>query len=298
MHQVQSSGNKIRIGVHASISGKLANAIHEAAELGCNTVQIFSRNPRGWEAKSLEREEVRQFLDAAERYEISPVVIHCPYVINLAAPEPSVLGRSIAAFRVELERAIELRADYLVLHPGSAKDNPPDVGVKTCVQAIKRAVRWLKLGKLTILLENTAGQGTQIGRSFEQLAELLSWLDGLPVGCCLDTAHAYAAGYDISTEAGLGETLSMIDSVYGLNRIAVIHANDTRVPLGGRVDRHWHIGRGNLGPNVFRRLLTHPALGSLPFILETPKTTARDDQRNIATLKRLPLSHRWGHQDC
>jgi deoxyribonuclease-4 len=282
-----SPTNTIRVGVHTSISGKLANAIREAAELGCETVQIFSRNPRGWLAAPLAPEQVREFFDARERHAISPVVIHAPYLINLAAPDPTIWQRSVSAFRNEVKRAVELRADYLVVHPGSAKEQSAEFGIQACVRGIKSAVRRVKLDGLTILIENTAGQGGQIGRTFEQVGEILAGLDGLPVGCCLDTAHTYAAGYDIATKAGLEETVSLIERHVGLKRISVIHANDTKVPLGGRVDRHWHIGEGNLGLKAFRDLVNHPALTRLPFILETPKQTPDDDPRNIAALKKL-----------
>lgn len=282
----------IRLGVHASISGHLANAIDEAARLGCTTVQIFSGNPRGWAADALSKDEVRAFLDARERGGITPLVIHCGYLINLASPNPLIRQRSVMAFRRELERAIELRADYLVVHPGSAKDQPAERGIHHCRDAIRRAVRGLRLTRLTILIENTAGQGGQIGRTLEQLADLLEGLDDLPVGLCLDTAHAYATGYDLSTEAGVGEFLSRVDSAVGMDRIAVIHANDTCIPLGGRRDRHWHIGQGQIGLTGFRVLVNHPILGHCPFILETPKKTPDDDPANLAQLKKLVASIR------
>lgn len=282
----------IRLGVHASISGHLVNAIEEAARLGCTTVQIFSGNPRGWAADALSKDEVRAFLDAREREGITPLVVHCGYLINLASPDSLIRRRSAAAFRRELERAIELRADYLVVHPGSAKDQPAERGIHHCREAMRRAVRGLPLGRITILIENTAGQGGQIGRTLEQLADLLEGLDDLPVGLCLDTAHAYAAGYDLSTEAGVGEFLSRVESTVGLERIAVIHANDTRVPLGGRRDCHWHIGQGQIGLVGFGLLVNHPVLGHRPFILETPKQTPDDDPINLARLKKLVASPR------
>lgn len=282
----------IRLGVHASISGHLTNAMAEAARLGCQTVQIFSGNPRGWAANPLDASEVRAFLDARERAGIMPLVIHCGYLINLASPDPLVYRKSVAAFRRELERAIALRADYLVVHPGSTKDHPADEGIHRCREAIGRAVRrWPRSG-VTILIENTAGQGGQIGRTLEQLADLLAGLDDLPVGLCLDTAHAYAAGYDLSTETGITEFLARVESTVGLERIAVIHANDTRVPRGGRLDRHWHIGQGRIGLLGFRHLVNHPVLGHRPFILETPRKTPDDDLTNLAQLKKLVASPR------
>ncbi len=282
----------VRLGVHASISGHLANAIAEAARWGCQTVQIFSGNPRGWMVDSLDRDEVGAFLAAREREGIAPLVIHCRYLINLASPDPLLRRKSVAAFRQELERALALEADYLVVHPGSAKDQPVEKGIRQCVDSIRRAVGRLRLDRLTILLENTASQGGQIGRTLPQLAELLGGLDDLPVGLCLDTAHAYAAGYDISTAAGVTAFLALVEATVGVERIAVIHANDTRVPRGGQRDRHWHIGQGHIGLVGFRTLLHHPLLGQRPFILETPKKTPRDDPWNLAQLKKLIASPR------
>lgn len=289
---MKTASNMIRLGVHASISGRLANAIAEAARLGCTTVQIFSGNPRGWAAEPLDASEVRAFIDARERATITPLVIHCGYLVNLASPDPLIRQKSVAAFRRELERAIALRADYLVVHPGSAKDQPAEKGIRYCREAIRRAVGGVRLTHLTILLENTAGQGGQIGRTLEQLADLLRGLDDLPVGLCLDTAHAYAAGYDLSTTRGVREFLAQVESTVGLERIAVIHANDTRVPRGARLDRHWHIGQGHIGLVGFRCLVNHPVLGHRPFILETPKKTPNDDPTNLAQLKKLVASPR------
>ena len=277
----------MRVGVHTSIAGSLSNAIHEGAKLHCDTVQIFSRNPRGWVAKPLTGQEAREFIAARERAEISPVVIHGVYLINLAAPDPEIRHKSIAAFRDEIKRALKLEADFLVVHPGSVKDGSPEQGIAWCIRSIIKATRRLKLRNLRILIENTAGQGGQIGRTFEQVAAIIKGLDGLPIGCCLDTAHTFAAGYDLSTSRSLTHTLSLITSTIGLDRIHVIHANDTKIPLGGAVDRHWHIGQGNIGLAAFRRLVNHPLLKHLPFILETPRRTKEDDPRNIATLRRL-----------
>lgn len=277
----------VLVGVHTSIAGRIANALTEAAELGCDCVQIFSRNPRGWMAKPLLRDDLKEFHAAREKFGIDPVVIHAVYLINLAAQDPLVLQRSTEAFRDEVKRAISLRADFLVVHPGSARDVPPELGITTCVSAIKDAIRGLRLGRLTILIENTAGQGGQIGRTFEQVAEILDRLDGFPTGCCFDTAHTYAAGYDIARPAGLDKTIQLLRSSVREERLRVVHCNDTRIPLGGQVDRHWHIGQGNIGLPGFRRIVRHPFFRQRPFILETPKQTEEDDPRNIAAIRGL-----------
>lgn len=277
----------MRIGVHTSIAGALVNAIHRAERLNCQTVQIFSRNPRGWIARPLSSSDVQAFCRARDRAGIWPLIIHGVYLINLAAPDPSIREKSIVAFREEIKRALRLKADFIVIHPGSVKNGSPEEGITRCIHSIKRAAGRLRLGSPTILIENTAGQGGQIGCTFEQVAAILDGLDGLPVGCCLDTAHTFAAGYDIATPRGCHHTLSLIAATIGLDNLHVIHANDTRVPLGGAVDRHWHIGHGNISLATFSDLLHHPILGRRPFILETPKTSDEDDRRNLTTLRRL-----------
>ncbi|MBI3949019.1 MAG: deoxyribonuclease IV [Acidobacteria bacterium] len=277
----------MRVGIHTSIAGSLSNAIHEAARLHCDAVQIFSGNPRGWLPRPLISQEANQFIATREQAGIFPLIVHCVYLVNLAAPDPQIWQMSMAAFREEIKRALMLRADFLVVHPGSAKNGSPEQGIATCIGSIKKATHRLKLRNLRILIENTAGQGGQIGRTFEQVAAITNGLDDLPVGCCLDTAHTYAAGYDLSTPADLTQTLSLIASTIGLERIHVIHTNDTKVALGGAVDRHWHIGQGNIGLAAFRRLANHPKLKHLPFILETPRKTKDDDPTNLATLRQL-----------
>lgn len=282
---MSASGDDVRIGIHASISGELPNALREAAGLGCRTVQLFSRNPRGWEARALEVAEIRAFRRERERLGLDPVIIHAPYLLNLAAATPQVRERSIRALRQEIKRALQLGADYLVLHPGSTLGRSIEDGIRACARAIRRAVWDAAVDSLCLLLENTAGQGHQIGWRFEHLAALLEEVGELPVGICLDTAHAFAAGYDLATEAGFAETLAQLRATVGLERVRVLHLNDTRVACGGRVDRHWHIGEGNLGAEALRRILTSAAFRGCPFILETPRKTVEDDRRNLARVR-------------
>lgn len=277
----------MQVGVHTSIAGSLANAIAEAHRLGCDAVQIFSRNPRGWASRPLSKQEVKDFIAARERTGIGPVVVHSVYLINLATAEAPIRQLSLAALRDELKRAVALEADYLVLHPGSAKQDRPEQAIARCIAGMKTATRGVPLKGLRILIENTAGQGGQIGRTFEQIATILNGLDDLPVGCCLDTAHLYAAGYDLATSDGFTRTMTAISASIGWEQIHLIHANDTRIVLGGAVDRHWHIGQGNIGRAGFQQLVRHPQVKRLPFILETPRHTRDDDRKNIATLRRL-----------
>jgi deoxyribonuclease IV len=275
------------IGVHTSIAGGLPRAVALAETRGCDGFQIFARNPRGWLERGLTREEVSEFRSARERAGLWPLAIHSVYLINLAAQDPVVLARSRAAFRAEIERGVELGADYLVVHPGNPKTASADAGIATAVESIREAARGLKMNGLTILIENTAGQGTSIGCNFDQVADILAALDDLPVGVCLDTAHTFASGYDISTEAGFKKTTGAINRSFGFDRIKLIHANDSKVVCGSRVDRHQHIGLGHIGEEAFRRLTHNLKFRRIPFILETPVDDERDDRWNIKRLREL-----------
>jgi deoxyribonuclease IV len=290
----------LRVGVHTSIAGGLPKAVESAAAKGCDGFQIFARNPRGWMARELGRDEVCAFRDARERANLWPLAVHSVYLINPAAQDPLVLERSRRAFREEIERALQLGADYLVVHPGNPVSAPADVGIMTAVETIREATRDLRLqgasmnasgaGKpngLTILIENTAGQGSSIGCHFEQIADMLGMLDGLPVGVCLDTAHTFAAGYDIATARGLKATMRLIEQSFGFERIRLIHCNDSKAPCGARVDRHQHIGLGHIGAKAFRRLTHTLKFRRIPFILETPVDGERDDRWNINRLREL-----------
>lgn len=283
----------MRFGVHTSIAGGLKNAVAEAEAKGCDCFQIFARNPRGWLERELTREEVREFRDARERVALWPMAIHSVYLINLASQDPPVLERSRAAFRQEIKRGIELGADYLVVHPGNPKNASSDAGIATAIESIRIAARGLKLSAggskngLTILIENTAGQGSSIGCNFDQVADIVAALDDLPVAVCLDTAHTYASGYDISSESGLKSSCRAINRSFGFESIKLIHCNDSKVKLGSRVDRHEHIGLGHIGAEAFRRMTHSLKFRSIPFILETPVDDVRSDSENLAVIREL-----------
>lgn len=292
--------SSINVGVHTSIAGGLVNAVREAQAKGCDGFQIFARNPRGWLARDLTRDEVREFRAAREQAGLWPLAIHSVYLINLAAQDPIVLERSRVAFRQEIERGLLLGADYLVVHPGNPRTASADVGIVTAAESVREAARGLKLNGaassasragqkngLTILIENTAGQGSSIGCTFEQVADLLALLDDLPVAVCLDTAHTFASGYDLATAAGLKATMRAIDRSFGFEPIKLIHCNDSKVALGSRVDRHQHIGLGHIGAAAFRRLTRTLKFRRVPFILETPVDGERDDIGNINQLREL-----------
>lgn len=287
----------VRIGIHTSVAGGHRNALENARRLGCNAVQIFSASPRMWPTGSARIAEVDAQAFRARRAEIGlgPLVVHANYLINLASPQPMLRVRSIQAFHDELVRGIALGADYLVVHPGNRGEATCAQSVVTVVESLKQSCKRVQLGSLRILLENTAGMGTCLSSRLEEMADILTGLRGLPVDVCLDTAHLFASGYELRTPEGLNSTIAQIESTVGLDRVRVLHVNDSKIPLGGRVDRHAQIGKGLIGLEGFRGILNHPRLSPAPpeglagraFILETPIEDPGDDRRNVATLWEL-----------
>jgi len=279
----------IRIGIHTSIAGDIAQALDMAAGLGANALQIFSSSPRMWDrgTSRVSEADAERFRTRRKELALGPLVIHSNYLINLASPNPVLRARSMQAFHQEIVRALALGADYLVLHPGSALGADRASAIAAVVQGLKQAARGLKLGDLRILLENTAGQGSCLGSNFGELKAIIDGCPELPLGVCVDTAHLFASGFDIRTEAGLEATLQEIERTIGLDRVAVVHMNDSKAALGSRVDRHEHIGKGKIGIDAFRRILSHPLLAHCAFILETPIDRPGDDKRNVAALWRL-----------
>jgi deoxyribonuclease IV len=288
--KLADGGNPMKVGIHTSIAGALENAAHHAKKLGCDTFQMFSANPRGWRALQPTAAHYESFRAARQKHALAPVVIHDNYLINLASSDTIIRERSIAAFRGELERALALGADYLVTHPGSAKGTTSHAAVANCVESLQQAATGLKLNGLMILIENTAGQGNCIGRNFEEIAEIIAGAErDLPIGACIDTAHCFAAGYAIHTEEGLRATVKQLDVTMGLQKVRVIHANDSKSGFGSNVDRHEHIGKGLIGAKAFGRILRHPKLRAIPFICETPIDRPGDDRRNVRMLRKLAL---------
>lgn len=277
-----------RIGIHTSIAGSLAGALDIAHGLGANAVQIFSASPRMWGGGvRIQETDAARFRSRRAELGLGPVVIHANYLVNLASPNPVLRARSMQAFHHEIVRAMALGADYLVLHPGSRQDASAESAIVSIAQGLQQAARGLKLGELRILLENTAGQGSSVGSRFEELKSIADACTALPLGVCLDTAHLFAAGWDLRTPGGLDSALSHMEATIGLSRIAVVHVNDSKVPLGARVDRHEHVGKGKIGLEAFRRILNHPSLAGRAWILETPIDKPGDDLRNVTTLWKL-----------
>src|SRR5712672_1326203 len=287
----------LRIGIHTSISGGYLTALESARKLGCNALQIFSASPRMWAGgpARIPESDAATFRARREELALGPLIIHANYLINLAGIQPMPRTRSIQAFHDELVRGIGLGADFLVVHPGARGEAKMELAIATIVNSVKEAVRRVQLGKLRILIENTAGMGSAVGSRLEEVAAIARGLSSLGVGACLDTAHLFAAGYDISTESGLETTLSQIEQTIGLDNVYVWHVNDSKIALGGKVDRHESIGRGKIKAAAFARILRHPKLGASPatgmpgrpFILETPIEEPGDDRRNVAKLWEL-----------
>jgi len=280
----------VRLGIHTSIAGALERSALKAAELGANTFQIFSSSPRQWKASVPTPSAIKLLQRVRDQHDLTPLVIHDNYLINLASAHEGVRALSIEAFRGELARAIAIGAEYLVAHPGNYKGQTIEQGIFHFIEGVSAAANGLECGKLMLLLENTVGAGAQLGSRFEELhviREYASKMTDLPIGFCLDTCHLLASGYDVANEAGLKETVAEVDRILGLDHVKVMHANDSKGALGSHMDRHENIGEGYIGLDGFRRILTHPRLRSKAFILETPVEKDGDDRRNLDTLKEL-----------
>jgi deoxyribonuclease-4 len=279
-----------RIGIHTSTAGGVALAAERAYRLGANTFQIFSSSPRQWKPYVLGRAQCDEMQRLREKYDLGPLVIHAGYLVNLASATPEFHRKSVLAFRGELERALALRADYLVLHPGSFRGRSREEGLKLVAHSIREAAQELELegSALTILIENTAGAEFSLGGSFEQVAHVLEYLRPVCcVGACIDTCHTHACGYDIVSETGWHETMRQLDATVGIGNVRVWHCNDAKDPRGSRRDRHEHIGQGTIGLKAFHRLLNDPRTKDAAFIAETPIDEPKDDLRNVETLKSL-----------
>ena len=277
----------MRLGAHMSISGGLDKAVIRGQEVGCEAMQLFTKNSNQWKAKPLTPTEVTAFRDACQAAGIGPVIAHSAYLINLAAPDEVLYEKSIQAFVDELQRCELLGIPYLVVHPGAHMGTGEEQGLKRITAAIDRIHRETSKMQAAIVLEITAGQGTVLASKFEHFATILEQVEEPErLGFCLDTCHLLAAGYDFRTPEGYAQMMEAWDELVGIERIRVIHLNDSKKDLGSRVDRHEHIGQGYIGTKGFEWLLNDPRLADLPMVLETPKVDDAD-VRNLATLRRL-----------
>ena len=281
----------MKIGCHISIAGGIDNSVVRAVELGCNTMQIFSKNASTWREKILKKGEVESFRENLKKSNINPVFIHASYLVNLASPSDELYFKSINAFLEDIKRADLLLPDpYLIIHPGAHTGAGEEYGIQRIIRALNIILEEsTDLGlKTMILLEDTAGSGTHLGYTFGQLKRMMEGAkDRKRIGICFDTCHAFAAGYDLSHREGIKQTLEEIDKYLGLEQLKVIHLNDSKFSLGSRKDRHMHIGKGYIGLEGFKVLVNHKYLKNLPFILETPEYDEKDDLKNINLVKNL-----------
>lgn len=276
------------LGVHVSVQGKIYEAVGRAHRLGCNTMQIFSRNPQRWRDNFLEPKDIEEFNQRREKFKIRPLFIHIPYLINLASPNPRLYEASIEAYIEDILEAETLKTDYIVTHMGSHKETSEEAGIKRLTQALNIILERTHNAKVGVLLENTAGSGSWLGYKFSHQQKIIQGLkEKERVGLCFDTAHAYLAGYNIATQEGLKATLDEIEKLVGLNLIKLIHFNDAKGKLNSHHDMHEHIGKGYIGRQGMKRIVNHPKLRNLPFILETPKDSENADKINLAITKRL-----------
>ena len=277
------------LGAHMSISGGVDKAILRGHEVACETIQIFTRSPRQWRARVLEDEEIARFRRVQEETGIDPVIAHDCYLINLASPEDELWQKSLVVFVEELGHCRNLGIPYLVLHPGSHVGSGVDAGLERVAAALDRARGEIDGSGVKVLLENTAGQGTNLGSTFEQLSALLNAVtDDSWLGVCFDTCHAFAAGYDLRTKRSYAKTFRDFDRILGLERLRAFHLNDSLKDLGSKVDRHTHIGAGKLGLKAFSLLVNDPAFRDRPMVLETPKgPDLKEDIENLKLLRSL-----------
>lgn len=279
---------ELLVGAHMSIAGGIHLAFNRGLRAGCRTLQIFLKSSNQWRAKPISEEDKKLYVKAQEESRIAPVLGHISYLINLASPDASLYRQSLEAFIQELERASFLGVPAVILHPGAHRGSGEAAGIAAVASALNHALDRVP-PPVSILLENTAGQGSSIGHSFRQLAAILESVnDARRIGFCLDTCHLFAAGYDIRTESGYRKTIREFDRLIGAQRIGAFHLNDCLKPLASRADRHTHIGRGYIGLEAFRCLVNDRRFAAVPKILETPKgEDMKEDVVNLRTLRSL-----------
>lgn len=282
----------MRLGVQVSIAGSLDKAIDRAVQLGCTTMQIFGRNPRTWHVQPLKPEVVARFRAKRQRADIRPVVIHTPYLVNLASFEADLFDKSVNAVVEDLGRAEALGAEYIVTHIGSTRGHPLQKGLARASLALDQILTRTAGSQTKLLLENTAGHGELIGATLQHIGQLIRGAGNSPrLGFCFDTCHAFSSGYELRTKGALDDLQIKIEKEIGLSRLKMVHLNDCKGRLGSRLDRHEHIGQGHIGLKGFTVLLGHALFDELPAILETPRKSDLDDKRNLATIRKLQPSH-------
>jgi deoxyribonuclease-4 len=276
-----------RLGVHTSIAGRISYSLERAHALGCNTMQIFSHNPRGWATQEIPEEEIRSFKSLRQKLDISPVYIHSSYLINMASKDEALRKKSVAMLITEMNRADALEADFVILHTGSASGDDDSISRKRAVAALNevaQAGRW----KAGLLIENTAGERGDISSRIPDLAEILHGVGGsLIAGICFDTCHAYSAGYDLKDKRGIRIIAAEIENSMRMGSVRLIHLNDSKREKGSGVDRHEHIGLGKIGLDGLRQFITSSGFHEIPLVLETPKQQESDDARNLRAVRKM-----------
>lgn len=276
-----------RLGVHTSIAGGIELSLKRAKELGCSTVQIFTHNPRQWIIKEIPSDSIFRFKKFREDFDINPVFVHTSYLINLSSQNIEIVKKSIELLIKELDIADMIDADYAILHTGSASQVPEEIGRQRAIEAL-RQISIQKQWRTKLLLENTAGERGDISSEIKDLAEIIDKTNNpLIGGVCIDTCHAFAAGYDIRDKKGQFSLIEEIELYIGLNNLKLIHLNDSKRGYNTRVDRHEHIGIGRIGLKGLKGFINHPLLKDIPLILETPKKSDEDDKRNLAIVKKM-----------
>ena len=277
----------MRVGFHISIGGGWSKVIDRAVALGCDTLQIFSRNPRGWAYEELDPVEAKEFIKQREAKNLYPLIVHMPYLPNLGTDDAELYNKSVDSLKVELQRAALLGAPYLVMHVGKYGKTSEQDALDRVIKGINIVLGEVK-NDVILLLENTAGQGSEVGYTFEQIKYIIDRVDDKSrIGVCFDTAHAFEAGYDLSNKDAVYKTVDEFDRIIGLDKLYVVHLNDSKTPLGSRVDRHWHIGEGHIGREGFYHIVHHPYLSKLPGIMETPRKKPEDDKKNMKVIREL-----------
>lgn len=276
------------LGVHVSIAGHIYEAVTRARELGCSAMQIFSRDPRQWRVSRISPVDIEEFRKRRQQSGIKKVFVHAPYLINLASPEGVLYHGSIRACIADIKEAEALGAEYLVVHSGSHKKRGENFGFQRVAKALNLILDKTAECKVKILLENTAGSGSWLGYKFSHHRKIIAKVERKDrVGVCLDTCHAYAAGFDLATKEGFDRLAGQLEEQVGFARVELVHLNDCKSALASHHDVHEHIGKGNIGSAGFKMLLKDPRFSEKAFILETPKDSEGADRRNLAAVKRI-----------
>ncbi|HID32063.1 MAG TPA: deoxyribonuclease IV [bacterium (Candidatus Stahlbacteria)] len=279
----------MRFGFHISIAGGFKKVVKQAEERDCETIQVFSRNPRGWKYTKLDTVDLKIFKEELKESGIDPVFVHMPYLPNLATGKEDLFNKSLSSLKEEMRRAEMIGSEYVIIHVGSRVGLDEKTALENVKEGVNQALDAVK-NRVVILLENTAGMGSEVGYRFEEIGAIIEDTDDKNrIGVVLDTAHAYEAGYDLKDR--LDSVIAEFDRSVGLKYLKLLHLNDSRTPLGSKIDRHWHIGQGEIGREGFRRIINHPAFKGLPGIMETPRRGVKEDQMNMKTIRSLVRRH-------